>query len=81
MFGSFQKLFKGFAEIEVRCGITGGEYAASKIKINNLKKKDLPGVLSIMHEITERPQIPARTQQSIPIGNRKLPVETNFVSV
>ena len=81
LFAPFQKIFKGFAEIEMRSGITGGDYAVSKIKINNLRKKDLPGLLAVMHEITERPQIPARTQTSIPVGYRKLPVETNYVSV
>ena len=81
MLVSLQKFYKDFVEIEIRKGLTGGDYAVSKIKINNLRKKDLPGVLSIMHEITERQQVPAKTQESIPIGVRKLPVETNYVSV
>ena len=76
-------MYKGFAEIEIRKGFTGGSYSATKIKINNLRKRDLPGVISVMHEITERipQQIPAKTQQSIPVGNGKSPVETNYVSV
>ena len=82
LFAPFQKVFKNFSEIEVRKGLTGGDYCVVKIKLGTLAKKELPGVLAIMHEITERtPQIPARTQTSIPVGYRKLPVETNFVSV
>ena len=65
----FQKVFKNFSEIELRKGLTGGDYCSVKIKLGTLRKKELHGVLAIMHEITERtPQISARAQQSIPVG-------------
>ena len=81
MFAPFQKAFKTFSEIEIRKGMTGGEYCVVSIKLGTMPKNELSGVLSLMHEITERtPRIPARTEMSIPVGSRKVPVETTYVS-
>ena len=79
MFTPFQRnVFRDYTEIEIWSGHQGSEYVSAKIKINNLRKKDLSGVLHIMEDITQRtPKIPGTRNQFIP-GQRKTPVESTY---
>ena len=82
MFAPFQKVFKNFVDLEVRKGLTGGSYCVAKVKLGSLPKRDLEWVLAAMHTITEEtPQISTKTPTTVPIGYRKIPVETQYVSV
>ncbi len=77
----FQKLTNRYVELEFRRGITAGEYAFAKVKFGSLKKKDLEKVLGAMYQMTEGvPQIPTQRQTNIPVGYRKVPVTTGYVS-
>ena len=77
----FQRVFKNYVELEVRKGVQGGGYTVAKAKIASLPKRELQGVLADMHQITEVvPEIPSSGKYYIPMKNRNVPVETQFVS-
>ncbi len=56
MLNLFHRNFSSFVELEVRKGLTGGNYSVAKMKLGSLPKKELPNVLILLNEIARQTQ-------------------------